>query len=193
MKIHHFIVFALFLVLLGCQSVTRSSVKDFSDSPEEFTKDLLRQSDEIVSIKRSDYSSLLKSKVDPELLARISSLGNNVLIAKKESQGSGVSTFEIDTIPKDLILLRRQVPNQQKIVRVDSYEGRYSVVVHEKVSGDGRSEGYEGEVLILFDKTSQLYQLKDVIFRRTKGVPEWRLSGYLSDQEKMIEDLRRRL
>lgn len=193
MKIFHFMVSVIFLVLLGCQAVTKSSVKDFPNSPEEITQDLLRQSDEIVSMKRSDYSSLLKSKVNPELLARISSLKNNILIAKKESQGSGVSTYEIDTIPKDLILLRRQVPNQQKIVRVDSYEGKYSVVVQEKVDGDGRSEGYDGEVLFLFDKTSHSFQLKDVIFRRTKGVPEWRLSGYLSDHEKMIEDLRRRL
>lgn len=179
--------------LLGCQAITSSSNSGFSKTPEKITQNLLRQSDEIVSMKRNDYDSLVESSVDPELLGRISSLKKQIGIAKKESQGSDISTFEIDTIPKDLILLRRQVPSQQGIVRLDSHEGNSSVVVQEKIDGDGRSEGYVGEVSILFYKTSHSFQLKDVIFRRYKGVPEWRLSDYLSDQQKMIEDLRRRL
>jgi hypothetical protein len=178
----------------GCHPILPSGGREPSDSPEAFTRILLQQSDEVVSFKKHNYDSSVTSKMDAGLRDSISNLEKQMLTARNKAQESNVFLpFDIATIPNDLILLRREIPDHQKILRVDSHPPEISVVVQETLDGDERSEGYVGEIVVLFHQTSHSLRLKDVVFRRYKGIPDWRLSDYLSERVTMLDDYIRRL
>ena len=178
------------ILLSGCVSVEKRKTPSFLQTPEEATKVLLQQSGEIVSGKRDDYDPAVQTMIEPNLRSSMADLKKRAVLAKNESTGSRVSTFEIDTIPNDLVFLRIQTPDQEEIVSVGGSNVDPKVVVREKMKGDGRSKGYSGELRLLFHRGSNSIQLRDVIFRRIQGVPEWSLTDYLSDQNKKIDDLR---
>lgn len=177
-------------LLSGCVSVEKRKTLSFLQTPEEATRVLLQQSGEIVSGKRDDYDPAVQTMIEPKLRSSMADLKKRAVLAKNESTGSRVSTFEIDTIPNDLIFLRIQTPDQEEIVSVGGSNVDPKVVVREKIKGDGRGKGYSGELRLLFHRGSNSIQLRDVIFRRIQGVPEWSLTDYLSDQNKKIDDLR---
>lgn len=168
----------------GCVNTSQSVI---TGNPAAITREINRQSDEIVSFRSVSYNAAVIKLLTPELRRRTAGFRAEIDAYKDSANKRNVADPDLLSIPRDLLLLRSVVPNFVSIEDALVDASKATVVLNESMVGDGKVyQSYKGFINFEFDRIDDKWLLSDIVINR-QGTP-FRLTEYYDKRLSYFRD-----